>query len=305
MIALVLAFGIPNLFWEPGPETAGALAQAGIECPYVRPEKMAAWKAAWHCVMGADPSIPEKVRVPGVQYRMNEASASRSPWIDSNGWMFQRLGRRIIVYDLPKGKAALGLAEAAMYNAEALMRIAPEDIKAYGEMTKFLKSLERVNLPERVNIGFQDDGTTMSGEMMNLMARKNLLFKLVKQPDPTLDLNLKPEGKNPLQFAVSARQKLGDDKRLVRLYGSETTLIRFESGETRARLHLLNYANRKSEGLQVRVLGNWKNVTVHLAPSANEPASSSPAADLVVAGGVTEFTIPSLAMYAVVEMRQN
>ena len=131
------------------------------------------------------------------------------------------------------------------------------------------------------------------------------MFTLVKQPDPKLDLNLKPEGKNPLQFAVSARQKLGDEKRLVRLYGSETTLIRFESNGTYARLHLLNYANRTSEGLQVRVLGNWKNVTVHLAPSATEPASSGPAAELVAAGGATEFTIPSLPIYAVVELRQN
>ncbi len=305
MIALLLAFGIPNLFWEPGPDTAGALQQAGVECPYVRPEKMAAWKAAGRCVMGADPSIPEKMRAPGIQYRMNEASASRSPWIDSNGWRFQRLGRRIVVYNLPKGKALLGLAEASMYNAEALMRIDPEDIKPYGEMLRFLKSLEQVNLPERVNIGFQDDGTSVSGEMMNLMARKNLLVKLVKKPDPKLDLNLKPEGKNPQQFAVMARQKLGDDKRLVRLYGSETTLIRFESNGTRARLHLLNYANRKSEGLQVRVLGNWKHVTVHLAPSATEPSSKGPASDLVVADGATEFTIPALSIYAVVELQQD
>ena len=305
MIALLLAFGIPNLFWEPGPETAAALEQAGIECPYVRPEKMASWKTAGKCVMGADPAIPEKVRVPGIQNRMNVASASRSPWIDSNGWRFQRLGRRIIVYELPKGKAELGLAEAAMYNAEALMRIDPEDIKSYGAMVKFLKSLEPLNLTERVNIGFLDDGSAMSGEIMNLMARKNLLFKLVKQAQPNLDLNIKPEGDNPQQFAVTIRQKLGDEKRLVRIYGSETTLIRFESNGTRARLHLLNYANRKAEGLQVRVLGNWQKVTVHLAPSGTEPASKGPAADLVVAGGSTEFTIPSLAIYAVVELQQN
>jgi hypothetical protein len=305
MIALLLAFGIPNLFWEPGPETASALRQAGIECPYVRPEKMAAWKAAGRCVMGADPSIPEKMLVPGVQYRMNEASASRSPWIDSNGWRFQRIGRRIVVYDLPKGKALLGLAEAAMYDAEALMRIDPSDIGKYGEMVTFLKSLDQVSLPQRVNIGFQDDGTALSGEMMNLMARKNLLFKLVKQPDPKLDLNLKPEGNNPHQFAVMARQKLGDDKRLVRLYGSETTLVRFESNGTRARLHLLNYSNRKSEGLQLRVLGNWKKVVVHLAPSETEPASQGPASDLAIADGATEFTIPALSGYAVVELQQN
>src|SRR5258706_6374936 len=121
MIALLFAFAIPNLFWEPGPETAADLDQAGIECPYVRPEKMGAWQRAGRCVMGGDPSKPEKVPVPGVQYRMNQASASRSPWIDSNGWRFQRFGRRIILYDLPKDKAALGLAEAAMYNAEALV----------------------------------------------------------------------------------------------------------------------------------------------------------------------------------------
>ncbi len=304
MIALLLAFGIPNLFWEPGPETAGELEKAGIQCPYVRPEKMAAWQRAGKCVMGGDPSIPEKLPPPGVKYRMNQASASRSPWIDSNGWRFQRLGRRVIVYDLPKGKAMLGMAEAAMFDAEALMKIDPADIKPYGEMVKFLKSLLQINMPELVNIGFLDDGTAMSGEMMNLMARKNILFKLVKKADPKLDLNLKPEGKNPNEFVAMARQKLGDDKRLVRLYGSETTLIRLEGNGERARLHLLNYADRKSEGVQVRVLGEWKHVTVHLAPTASEPASEGPAADLSVSAGATEFTLPSLSMYAVVELEK-
>jgi len=304
MIPLLFAFAIPNLFWEPGPETAPALDQAGIECPYVRPEKMAAWKNAGRCVMGGDPAKPEKMRVPGVQYRMNEASASRSPWINSNGWRFQRIGRRVVLYDLPKGKGAFGLAEAFMYNAEALVKIDPDDIKAYGDMAKFLKGLEPLGMPERVNIGFVDDGSAMAGEMMNLMARKNLLFKVVKKADPQLDLNLKPEGKNPNEFAVMARQKLTDAKRLVRLYGSETTLVRLEGNDTRSRLHLINYGNRPAEGLQVRVQGEFKNVTLHLAPSGQEPASKIAAPDLMTGEGVTEFTVPSLAVYAVVELNK-
>ena len=32
MLLLMLAAALPGLFWEQGPETAGALKTAGIEC---------------------------------------------------------------------------------------------------------------------------------------------------------------------------------------------------------------------------------------------------------------------------------
>jgi len=40
----------------------------------------------------APPADAVKLNEPKVQYRNNEASATRSPWIDANGWRILRSG---------------------------------------------------------------------------------------------------------------------------------------------------------------------------------------------------------------------
>ena len=101
--------------------------------------------------------------------------------------------------------------------------------QSFGRMLAFLKHIDRPPLPAMANIGLIDDGSEITGEAMNLLARRNLLFRVVKAPDPKLDLNLKPtpeEAADPFAYAQKVRQKLGDEKRLVRLYGSDVVIGR-------------------------------------------------------------------------------
>ena len=296
MIAIqFLAAAIPGLFWEQGPETKAAILEAGVDCIRVPATTVEAWKAAGVCATAADPASLVKLPAPGVQFRPNIATASTAPWVDTNGWRLQRLAGKPVYYEAGKGKAALSAAEAFMFGADALIRVLPDDLKSMAEMLAYLKKAGVVSLPALVNIGLVDDGSAIAGEAMNLLTRRNLLFRIVKQPDPKLDLNVQPGAKdaNPAEFAARVRQKLTDAKRLVRVYGSETVIVRLEGDGRRARVHLLNYGRDRLEGLRVRVRGNYRKVEM----------LGAEALDVVAGGGAIEFSVPALAVYAVADLQ--
>ena len=66
---------------------------------------------------------------------------------------------------------------------------------------------------------------------------------------------------------------------------------------SRARLHLLNYGGNKVEGLRVRLLGVYKDVQV------SAPGAAGRIGDLLVAEGATEFSLPPLEAYAIVDLQ--
>ena len=65
------------------------------------------------------------------------------------------------------------------------------------------------------------------------------------------------DAKNPSTLAHSVRYHLTDEKRSLRVYGSQVVVGRLTASGGHARLHLINYAsaNRKVDGIRVRVLG--------------------------------------------------
>ena len=67
----------------------------------------------------------------------------------------------------------------------------------------------------------------------------------------------------------------------------------------RARLHLLNYANRPVKGLRVRVRGDYRGGELS-AFGQEKPAL----ADYEARAGATEFTVPLIETYAVVDLRK-
>ena len=305
MFLPILAVALPGLFWEQGPETAEALRKSGIECIQVAPAMVEAWKRAGFCASAADLSSHEKLAQPGVEYRPDVASATRSPWVISNAWRLLRAGARPVYYPAGKGHAALCAAEAFAYGAAALVGIDPADLDRFGVMLRFLKRMDGPALPVQANIGFLDDGSPAAGEVMNLFTRRNLLFRIVRAPDPRLDLNIRlgaPEytriaAANPSEFAAMVRRKLTDDKRLLRIYGSDVVIGRLTGDGSQARLHLLNYGARPVEGLRVRVLGRYANAKL------SAPFSDVAVSDLATAGGAAEFSIPALDTYAIVDLR--
>jgi hypothetical protein len=248
---------------------------------------------------GQDVSKHVKLDAPGVEYRMNQASATRAPWIHSNGWKIDRNPAGKYYAEVPEGRAVLAMAEANAHNADLVLKIDPKDTEAYGKMAAFLKSIERPNLKPLANFVVQEDGSDMAGEALNLMSRRNLLFRIGAQPGRgETPLKLTSDGvKDPYEFAQELRGKIGDDKRLLRIYGSEVVLANLTGSGSNVRVHLINYGRRPIEGLRVRLLGNYKveKVAAFEAPDAK-------AEDFLQEAGTTEFSVSKLPTYAVIDL---
>ena len=66
----------------------------------------------------------------------------------------------------------------------------------------------------------------------------------------------------------------------------------------RARVHLLNYGGRDIEGLRIRVRGTYAGGDVYVAGVGKVALQ-----DRTTADGATEFTVPKMGAYAVVDLR--
>jgi hypothetical protein len=297
MTPLALAALLPSLFWNQGPETAAALKSAGIARIYVSPAKVAGWNSTGieAIAFTPSPSACADAEAPKVQLRMDVASATNMPWIDSNGWRFLREPGRKWCYAATEGGAGLAAAEAYAFAADAVITASPAELPEFGRMLAFLRRIDRPAMPGLANFGIIDDGSDLTAEVFNLMTRRNLLYRVLKAPDPQLDLNLHPKDvADPYAYALEARRTLGDDKRLVRLYGSEIVIARLTGDGKHARLHLLNYSRRPVLGLRVRLRGNWPAISLDVF-SKDRTAPT----DISRREGTTEFTVPEMLSYAV------
>jgi hypothetical protein len=274
----------------------------------VPPEKIEAWRAAGFKVVAMPRNElegRERLLPPGIQRKYNVASPTRVPWVDANGWRFLRAPSGQYLYDLSPGKAALAAAESFVYNADAVVKIEPADLVEFGQMLAFLRPLPTDELPSVADFVVIDTGTVASGEMMNLLLRRNLLFQLEKFPSALHRINIKlgtreyPESiaADPGAFAQKIRQQLGDENRSLRIYGSEVVLARLLSDSTKLRLHLLNYGGREIEGLRVRLRGKFASGSAMVAGIGRASL-----ADFLVEGKATEFTIPQMGSYALIEL---
>jgi hypothetical protein len=305
---LLLLAALPTLFWDGAADTAPALRDAGIHQILVPAARLASWKGATGIAAeAADPQGAVKVMAPLVNYRMDEASATRAPWVIANGWRFIRRPQGRFYYDVTGKQSALAAAEAFCYGANAMIRTDAAGLKPLAEMLDFLRTIAGEPLAPVADIGYIDDGSPASGEVMNLLVRDNLLFQLVTSPDRRLKLNVKlgtkeyplADAKNPGTVAHTVRFNLTDEKRSVRIYGSPVVVARLTASEGHARLHLLNYAgaNRKVDAIRVRVLGQYSKHQLSLADGAGIELL-----DYSVDSDATEFTLPELKTYAVVNL---
>jgi hypothetical protein len=286
---LWFALSLPCVYWPAGAGSRAALEAAGIE----------------RLCSEADLAQREALPTPGTAARAGLASPTRSPWIVANGWRFMRHPGATYVYDVPAGKAVLAAAEAVAYGADAVLKIDPADAGSLGEMIRFLQALPSVDLPAVSDLAVVEDGSAMTGEVMNLLARRNLLFEVVQARSPRFQINIeigapgypREEAADPSAFALKIRRQLTDDQRALRVYGSEVVICRLTAGAGRARLHLINYGGRDIEGLRVRVRGVYGSGDAHVAGAG--PLALQ---DRIVAAGATEFSIPRLTTYAVIDL---
>ena len=305
---LLLLAAIPALFWDGAADTAPALRDAGIERIMVPAARLASWKGvAGITAEAADSQSAVKMLAPTVNYRMNVASATNAPWIVANGWRVIRRPQGRFYYDVTGREAALAAAEAFGYDANAMIRTDAAGLKPLAEMLGFLRTITGESLPPVADIGYIDDGSAASGEVMNLLVRDNLLFQLVAAPDRRLKVNVKlgtkeyplADARNPGTVAHAVRFNLTDDKRSLRIYGSQVVVGRLTASGGRARIHLLNYAGatRKVDGIRVRVLGQYPKHQLWLADGTGVELL-----DYSVEADATEFTLPELKTYAVVDL---
>ncbi len=189
-----------------------------------------------------------------------------------------------------------------------MLKIDPADVGALGGMLTFLEGLPAADLPAVADLAVVEDGTAVTGEVMNLLTRRNLLFKVVPAASASYQINIAmgspgypaAEAADPSAFALKIRRQLTDEKRTLRVYGSEVVIARLTGDGTQIRLHLLNYGGREIEGLRIRVRGAYANGDAQIAGAGRVPL-----ADHAVADGFTEFSVPRLATYAVVDLKRD
>jgi hypothetical protein len=274
----------------------------------VAPDQAEAWRKAGFTpvpVTDTDLALRETVAAPGIRARADRASATRSPWVFTNGSRFLRDPAGKFVYDLPAGKAALAAAEAYAYGADAVLKIEAADLESLGQMLAFLAALPKNDLPDVADVAVVDDGSATMGEALNLLVRRNLLFRVVPAPSAQYRVNVKlgtPEfpadaAADPSAFALKVRRQLTDEQRALRIFGTEVVIGRLMGDGSRIRLHLLNYGGRETEGVRVRLRGSHQGGEANIAGQGKVPLE-----ELGIVDGATEFTVRRLGPYGVVDL---
>jgi hypothetical protein len=297
----------PCLYWPHSvDDTASDLRSAGIRRLCVPPDRSDAWKAAGFEATPTQFGARERMKVPGIISKPQLLSATRIPWVDANGWRFIRNPTIGYAYELPAGKAVLTAAEAFAYGVDAALQIDRADLQPLGRMMAFHAQLPPADFPALADFGFVDDGSDIAGEVMNLLVRRNLLFQAVKTPSPRFKLNVVLGTKeysreealdSPSTFALKVRQQLTDERRTLRVYGTEVVIGRLTGDAGRARLYLVNYGGRELEGLRIRVRGTYGSAVLHVPGAAPQKPGDYAAVD-----GATEFSIPRIAAIAVIDL---
>jgi hypothetical protein len=309
MSLVLLLATLPCLFWAQGAESAPALKAAGIERLCVPPERAEEWRKAGLSpspMSESDLAVREPLLAPGIKARADRASATRSPWVDANGWRFRREPAGQFVYEqLPAGRAALAAAEAFAYGADAVLRIDPADVESLGATMKFLAQLPANDLPDVADLAVVDDGSGPLGEVLNLLVRRNLFFRIVKAPAADFRVNVKlgsaeyplKEAGEPSALVLKIRRQLTDAERSLRIFGTEAIIARLTGDGGRLRLHLLNYGGRDVEGVRIHLRGEKGEGEVQVAGAGRLPLQ-----ERAVVDGATEFTLPRLGVYGVVDV---
>jgi hypothetical protein len=245
--------------------------------------------------------------VPGIVARVGVASPTQTPWINTNGWRFRRGGSGRFRYELPASAAAVAAAEAAAYDADAVLAIEASDLPAVGRVLSVSTQLPEMRLPDIADFGLVDDGSPAVAEVMNLFVRRNLLFQAVPAPSPRFPFTVvlgtpeypRADAADPSAFALKVRRQLTDDRRSLRIYGSDVVVGRLTGDATRVRLYLVNYADREIGGLRVRVRGRYPVGVAHVAGLGRVALQEH-----IVVDGATEFSLASMTTYAVVDLSE-
>jgi hypothetical protein len=301
---------LPCVFWSrAADETLALVKDAQIASLCVPPELVDGWRAAGVDAVplsAADLAARTALPAPGIEHRPDLVSATRSPWLAANGWRLLRHPEGQYRYDGRPAAAALAAAEAFAYGGNAVLSVDSPDLAEVGRMLSFIHELPPTAAQApRADFGLVDDGSEEMGEVMNLLVRRNLLFELLKAPSSRYRINVVAGAKgyapadmaDPSEFALRIRHQLTDAARTLRIFGTEVVICRATSDAAGMRLHLLNYGAREIQGLRVRVRGRYREHDAQVFGSGHSRLDA-----FIVTGGATEFSIPRMSTYAVLDL---
>jgi hypothetical protein len=105
----------------------------------------------------------------------------------------------------------------------------------------------------------------------------------------------------PSDLAARAREALGDDRRLLRIFGTTSVIARLTGDPARARLFLLSYSrNRNQPAVAVRLRERYRPSAIAAFGAAD---AGSAVADLRHPDdGSTEFSLPPFSTIAIVDL---
>lgn len=257
---------------------------------------------------GTDAESFTTVPSPGLRNVPNDAQATAVPWVDSNAWRFKRGITKANYPTLPRNMSVLAAGESFAFGVDAILNPDPADLAVLGSFLGFLKTEGRPVLPTMANIGLVDDKSATLDEVMNMLTRRNLLYRIVAAPDPSLNLFLRigtdaftrESAANPSDFAQRVRAWVGDDNRLVRVFGTSTLIAHLTGDGTRVRLFLLSYSRNRTQaaGAMIRLKGMYE--LAHFAAFGTPPAAQL--ADVQHPGNATEFTLPAFDTLAIIDL---
>lgn len=349
---LLLSAGPRYARWEIyDPASIKYLREAGITHVLVNekatPEFIdACEKASMKVIRGApaDVQVVTQAKWPGLDPSVQigaggqgaTTSATGEPWVDSNAWLvlYHRATSDkpvLLSYDPPKdtrlrpGSIELGVADATVFGGHFAIKLDDRmraglisgQPRAVAEWKRVARQLEFADGPlfrgtPVANIAVVVDRLEPVGEVMNLLARRNLPFAVIPRKDASVEsfalvivvgqqpLRIKgpimverKDVVDPSAFAAEVRKTLGD-RRLYHLTNAETVIsrpLRQENGGVA--LHLINYAIDPVRDVRVRLLSIGKFSRAQLsAPDRDKPE------DLPIQNG--EFAVPELRISAVI-----
>lgn len=239
-----------------------------------------------------------KVPAPGIRYRMNMATATRSPWVDSNVSVYRRDPKANYFCDVRTKSVQLAAAEAFSQGVAVSLETTPDQKQDYDAILDFLKTIPEGPVKPWADVRIaSDDGSAQAAEALNLLARRNIFY--TRDAFHGLAIHLDSKIANPYEFMQDVRERIGDEKRILRIFGSELTIATLTRRGKHVRLQLVNYGSRPVETLRIRIEGHYteKNIRARVFKAA-EPRLSG----FVHEGGYTEFTLEELPLYAVLDL---
>jgi hypothetical protein len=310
MILALLLAAAPAIYWEHGASAAGTLKRHGVDRVRVPATAVGEWRGTGIDAVGVTPEeLKQRTRAqaPRIDPKIQVASATRSPWLIANGWRFQRNPTGRFYSEASGHSAALAVAEAFACGADLLVKIGSADLERVARVFSLFRRIAATELPALAEVAVIDDGTHLTGEVMNLLARRNVMFRVATAPDPAARINIRIGSKeypkaaaaNPAEFALRIRREIGDDNRLVRVFGSEIVLARLTGNDRRARLFLLHYGQGSVRGLRVRLQGRFARGELH------GEAPGAALEDFVAFSDSTEFSVPEIGTCAVVDLERQ